>query len=191
MKDVSGPSSIPLVLHSRTKKIVVPDDVKGMKIRRPRHHGEFRDSSAAPTCSPRRRRSVTSSSGVADAVTFPWGRWCCSASTRSRNITWTPLYVTTFAFVMNKDNTTRCRPAKKAIDDNCNTEAAGRVGEPWGFERRCRQIRRCRPRIYKLTPEQLVLWKASDPLVKAPGQKTGIVGRGNDQYAPRSPNTTP
>ena len=44
-----------------------------------------------------------------------------------------PLYVTTFAFVINKDKYNQMSDRqKKAIDDNCNTEAAGRVGEPWG-----------------------------------------------------------
>ena len=40
-----------------------------------------------------------------------------------------PLYVTTFAFVMNKDKYNQMSDKqKKAIDNNCNTEAAGRVG---------------------------------------------------------------
>ena len=50
-----------------------------------------------------------------------------------------PLYVTTFAFVMNKDKYNQMSDKqKKAIDDNCNTEAAGRVGEPWGKYGGCR-----------------------------------------------------
>ena len=78
---VHSPSSF----HSRTKKIVVPDDIKGMKIRpAARHHGEFRDpSSAAPTCSPRRLRSATSSSAASPTPSPSRGaRCCCSASTR-------------------------------------------------------------------------------------------------------------
>ena len=44
-----------------------------------------------------------------------------------------PLYVTTFAFVMNKDVYNQMSDRqKKAVDDNCNTEAAGRVGEALG-----------------------------------------------------------
>jgi len=63
---------------------------------------------------------------------------------------------------------------KKAVDDNCNTEAAGRVGEPWGkFEDAGVDKIKALPdhEVYKLAPEQLVLWKkASDPLSR-PGPK--------------------
>jgi TRAP-type C4-dicarboxylate transport system substrate-binding protein len=59
---------------------------------------------------------------------------------------------------------------KKAIDDNCNTEAAGRVGEPWGkFEDAGLDKVKAEAdhEVYKLTPEQMVLWrKASEPLIK-------------------------
>jgi len=59
---------------------------------------------------------------------------------------------------------------KKAIDDNCNTEAAGRVGEPWGkFEDAGVDKVKAEQghEVYGLTPEQMVLWKkASEPLVK-------------------------
>jgi hypothetical protein len=62
---------------------------------------------------------------------------------------------------------------KKAIDDNCNTEAAGRVGEPWGkFEDAGLDKVKAESghEVYKLTPEQLALWKkASEPLVKTWG----------------------
>ena len=61
--------------HSRTKKIMVPADIKGMKIRpaHAHHRRRWSPSSAAPTCRPRRRKCATCSRGVADAVTFPWG----------------------------------------------------------------------------------------------------------------------
>jgi len=70
---------------------------------------------------------------------------------------------------------------KKAIDDNCNTEAAGRVGEPWGkFEDAGVDKVRAEPgqELYKLTAEQTALWKkASEPLVKSWAdnvRKTGV-----------------
>ncbi len=50
-----------------------------------------------------------------------------------------PLYVTTFVLVINKDKYNEMSERqKKAIDDNCNTEAAGRVGEFWGKFEDCR-----------------------------------------------------
>ena len=46
-----------------------------------------------------------------------------------------PLYAPTFAFVMNKDNTTRCPTSRSRRSTTiANTEAAGRVGEPLQVE---------------------------------------------------------
>src|SRR5215207_11573588 len=65
----------PSTFHSRTKKIVTPDDIKGMKIR-PAHAtmanfvtqlGGTNVQSSAPEV-----RDIIER-GVADAVTFPWG----------------------------------------------------------------------------------------------------------------------
>ena len=87
MKDVKfclafihSPSSF----HSRPKKIVVPDDIKGMKVRpRTPPWRLSSPSSAAPTCSPRRLRSATSSSAASPTPSPSRGdRCCCSASTR-------------------------------------------------------------------------------------------------------------
>jgi TRAP-type C4-dicarboxylate transport system substrate-binding protein len=93
-----------------------------------------------------------------------------------------PLYVTTFAFVMNKDKYNQMSDRqKKAIDDNCNTEAAGRVGEPWGkFEDAGIDKVKAEEghEVYKLTPDQTALWKkASEPLIKTWAEnvkKTGV-----------------
>jgi TRAP-type C4-dicarboxylate transport system substrate-binding protein len=72
---------------------------------------------------------------------------------------------------MNKDKYNEMSDRqKKAIDDNCNTEAAGRVGGPWGeFEDAGIDKVRAEPgqEIYKLTPDETALWKkAAEPLVK-------------------------
>src|SRR5262245_39007025 len=65
----------PAALHSRSKKIVVPEDIKGMKIR-PAHAtmatfvtqlGGTNVQASAPEV-----RDILEK-GVADAVTFPWG----------------------------------------------------------------------------------------------------------------------
>ena len=139
MKDVKfclafihSPSSF----HSRTKKIVVPDDIKGMKIR-PAH------ATMANFVTPLGGTNVQSSApevrdiierGVADAVTFPWGSLLLFGIDKVTKYDMeAPLYVTTFAFVINKDKYNQMSDKqKKAIDNNCNTEAAGRVGEHWG-----------------------------------------------------------
>jgi TRAP-type C4-dicarboxylate transport system substrate-binding protein len=83
---------------------------------------------------------------------------------------------------MNKDKYNQMSDRqKKAIDDNCNSETAGRVGEPWGkFEDAGVDKIRAEPgqEVYKLTAEQMAQWKtAAEPLVKtwaASVKKTGV-----------------
>ena len=114
----------------------MPDDVKGMKIR-PAHAtmanfvtllGGTNVQSSAPEV-----RDIIER-GVADAVTFPWGSLLLFGIDKVTKYDMdAPLYVTTFAFVMNKDKYNQMSDKqKKAIDNNCNTEAAGRVGGYWG-----------------------------------------------------------
>jgi TRAP-type C4-dicarboxylate transport system substrate-binding protein len=167
---IHSPSSF----HTRTKKIVVPDDVKGMKIR-PAHAtmanfvtllGGTNVQSSAPEV-----RDIIER-GVADGVTFPWGSLVLFGVDKvTKYHMEAPLYVTTFVFVMNKDVYNQMSDRqKKAVDDNCNTEAAGRVGEPWGkFEDAGVDKVKAESghEVYTLTPDQLALWKkASEPLVK-------------------------
>src|SRR5277367_4431238 len=178
---IHSPSSF----HTRTKKIVVPDDVKGMKIRPA-------DATIANLITQLGGTNVQSSApevrdiierGVADAVTFPWGSLVLFGIDKVTKYHMdAPLYVTTFVFVMNKDKYNEMSERqKKAIDDNCNTEAAGRVGEPWGkFEDAGLDKVKAEPgqEVYTLNPEQTALWKkASEPLIKTWGEgvrKTGV-----------------
>src|ERR1700732_5290278 len=177
MKDVKfclafihSPSSF----HSRLKKVTVPDDVKGMKIR-PAHAtmasfvtqlGGTNVQSSAPEV-----RDIIER-GVADAVTFPWGSLVLFGIDKvTKYHIEAPIYVTTFVFVMNKDKYNQMSDRqKKAIDNNSSTEAAGRVGDPWGkFEDAGLDKVKAEAgkEAYTLTPEQTVLWKkASEPLVK-------------------------
>ena len=164
----------PSAFHSRAKKIVVPEDIKGMKVR-------SADATMADlvtllggtnvqTSAPEVRDTIER--GVADAVTFPWGSLVLFGIDKVTKYHMdAPLYVTTFALVMNKDVYDRMSDRqKKAVDDNCNTEAAGRVGEPWGkFEDAGIDKVKAEPghEVYKLTPEQTLAWKkAAEPLVK-------------------------
>jgi TRAP-type C4-dicarboxylate transport system substrate-binding protein len=175
----------PSAFHSRARKILVPDDIKGMKIRPA-------DATIANFVTLLGGTNVQSSApevrdiierGVADAVTFPWGSLVLFGIDKVTKFQMdAPLYVTTFAFVMNKDKYDEMSDRqKKAIDDNCNTEAAGRVGEPWGkFEDAGLDKVKAEAgqEVYSLTPEQTALWKkASEPLIKAWGdgvRKTGV-----------------
>jgi TRAP-type C4-dicarboxylate transport system substrate-binding protein len=167
---IHSPSSF----HTRSKKIVVPADVKGLKIR-PAHAtmanfvtllGGTNVQSSAPEV-----RDVIER-GVADGVTFPWGSLILFGVDKvTKYHMEAPLYVTTFVFVMNKDKYNQMSDQqKKAIDDNCNTEAAGRVGEPWGkFEDAGvdKVKAEAGQEVYTLTAEQTALWKkAAEPLFK-------------------------
>jgi TRAP-type C4-dicarboxylate transport system substrate-binding protein len=167
---VHSPSSF----HSSKKKIVVPEDIKGMKIR-PAHAtmanfvtllGGTNVQSSAPEV-----RDIIER-GVADAVTFPWGSVVLFGIDKvTKYHMEAPLYVTTFAFVFNKDKYNQMSDRqKKAIDNNCSTEAAGRVGEPWGkFEDAgVGKIKaEAGHEVYELTPAQTAQWKkAAEPLVK-------------------------
>jgi len=164
----------PSSFHMRTKKIVVPEDVKGMKIRPA-------DATIANFVTLLGGTNVQSSApevrdiierGVADGVTFPAGSLVLFGVDKVTKYHMdAPLYVTTFVFVMNKDVYDQMSDRqKKALDDNCSTEAAGRVGEPWGrFEDAGIDKVRAEPDqdVYRLTPEQTALWKkAADPLFK-------------------------
>jgi TRAP-type C4-dicarboxylate transport system substrate-binding protein len=177
MKDVKfclafihAPSSF----HSSKKKIVVPDDIKGLKVR-PAHAtmanfvtllGGTNVQSSAPEVRDIMER------GVAEAVTFPWGSLVLFGIDKVTKYHMdAPLYVTTFAFVFNKAKYDEMSPRqKKAIDDNCNTEAAGRVGGPWGkFEDAGLDKVKAEPgqEVYQLTGDQLAQWrKAAEPLEK-------------------------
>jgi TRAP-type C4-dicarboxylate transport system substrate-binding protein len=167
---VHSPSSF----HSRTKKIVVPEDVKGLKIR-PAHAtmanfvtslGGTNVQSSAPEV-----RDIIER-GVADGVTFPWGSLVLFGIDKVTKYDMeAPLYVTTFVFVINKDKYNAMSDRQKAaIDKNCSTEMAGVVGEHWGkFEDAGIDKVKAESghEVYTLTPEQTALWKkAAEPLVK-------------------------
>src|SRR5579883_989294 len=175
----------PGTFHSRSKKIMVPADLKGMKIR-PAHAiiaslvtelGGTNVQAAAPEV-----RDIIER-GVADAVTFPAGSLVLFGVDKVTKYHMdAPLYVTTFVLVMNKNTYDQMSDRqKKAVDDHCNTETAGKVAAPWGeFEDAGVDKIKAEPgqEVYKLTPEQTAAWKkAAEPLVKtwADGvKKTGV-----------------
>jgi TRAP-type C4-dicarboxylate transport system substrate-binding protein len=165
----------PSGLHTSSKKVVLPDDIKGMKIRPA-------DATIATFVTLLGGTNVQSSAPevrdiierhVADGVFFPWGSVVLFGIDKvTKYHIEEPIYVTTFAFIFNKDKYNQMSDRqKKAIDDNCNTEAAGRVGEPWGkFEDAGVDKIKAEAghEVYKLTPEQTAAWKkAAEPLVKS------------------------
>jgi TRAP-type C4-dicarboxylate transport system substrate-binding protein len=162
----------PGAFHSRSKKIVVPEDIKGMKIR-PAHAtmatfvtqlGGTNVQASAPEV-----RDILEK-GVADAVTFPWGSVLLFGIDKvTKYHLDMPLYVTTFAFVFNKDKYNQMSAAqKKVIDDHCTPEWALKVASPWAdFEHAgiAKIKAEAGHEVYEPTPAQIAEWKkAAQPL---------------------------
>ncbi|MFI4987431.1 MAG: TRAP transporter substrate-binding protein, partial [Alphaproteobacteria bacterium] len=157
--------------HAR-KKIVVPGDIKGMKIRPA-------DATIAELVTALGGTNVQAGApevrdilekGVADAVTFPWGSVLLFGIDKvTKYHMEVPLYVTTFAFVFNKTKYEAMSPTqKKVIDDHCTTEWARKVANPWAdFEHGGIQKLKDEPgqEVYAITAEQLAEWRqAAEPL---------------------------
>jgi TRAP-type C4-dicarboxylate transport system substrate-binding protein len=162
--------------HSRSKKIMVPGDIKGMKIR-PAHAtmaalvsqlGGTNVQSSAPEV-----RDIIEK-GVADAVTFPWGSIPLFGIDKVTKYHMnTPLYVTAFAWVMNQRVYDNMSPMqKKAIDDHCTTEWALRVAAPWAdYERagvtKLQGDSASGREVYTISDAQVGEWrKAAEPVTK-------------------------
>jgi TRAP-type C4-dicarboxylate transport system substrate-binding protein len=83
-----------------------------------------------------------------------------------------PLYVTSFAWVMNKNTYASMSPAQqKVIDEHCTNAWALRIAAPWAdFERAGIAKLASDPahEVYGITDAQLDAWKrASEPVVAA------------------------
>lgn len=163
----------PGAIHSRTKKVMVPEDIKGMKIR-PAHAtiatfvtqlGGTNVQSGAPEV-----RDLLEK-GVADAVTFPWGSVILFGADKVVKYHMdVPLYVTTFTWVMNKDKyNSMSAGQKKVIDDHCTNDWALKVSAPWtDFEFGGRAKLKADPahEVYSISADQAAAWKkAAQPLV--------------------------
>ena len=161
--------------HAKAKKITVPGDIKGMKIR-PAHAtmatfvtqlGGTNVQSSAPEV-----RDILEK-GVAEAVTFPWGSVPLFGIDKvTKYHMEVPLYVTTFAFVFNKAVYGQMSAAqKKVIDDHCTNEWSGKVAGPWAdFEHE--GVKKLKAdsahEVYTITDAQVAEWrKAAEPLQQA------------------------
>jgi TRAP-type C4-dicarboxylate transport system substrate-binding protein len=175
MKDVKYCFSFildPATWHSRSKKIVTPADIKGMKIRPSNATiatwvtqlgGTNVQASASEV------RDVMEK-GVAEAVMFPWGSVPLLGVDKVTKYDMdAPISTTTFQWVMNQKTYDAMSPAqKKAIDDHCTNDWAAKFAGPWGeFEHAGIAKVKAIPgrEVYQITPEQLAEWKKSaEPL---------------------------
>jgi TRAP-type C4-dicarboxylate transport system substrate-binding protein len=178
----------PGTFHAR-KKISLPTDLKGMKIRPATSTigqmvtslGGTNVQSSAPEARDMLER------GVADAITFPWGS--ISLFGIDKVVTYhmdVPLYVTPFVWAMNQSKyDSMSASQKKVIDDHCTTEWAEKVASPWAdfeFGGRAKLAGLPGHESYKLTPDQLTAWRAA----VAPGEAQwgeGVKKAGGDPKA--------
>ncbi|MCC6778443.1 MAG: TRAP transporter substrate-binding protein [Hyphomicrobiales bacterium] len=177
MKDVKYCFSFildPLSWHSSKKKIMVPEDIKGMKVRPSQATvaswvtllgGTNVQASATEV------RDVMEK-GVAEAVSFPWGSVILLGVDKVTKYHMdAPLHTTMFQWLMNPKVYAAMSPAqKKVIDDHCTNEWAGRFADPWAeFEHAGLEKIKAMPghEVYTITPAQLDQWKKSaEPLHK-------------------------
>ena len=178
MKDVHyclGFVHDPGVFHSRSKKIVVPADIKGLKVRPADATigqlvtllGGTNVQASAPEA-----RDVIER-GVADAITFPWNSMILFGIDKATKYHMdAALYVTTFVWVMNKDKYNSLSAAqKKVLDDHCTPQWAEKIAAPWAdWEAAGRDKIKAEAghEVYQISAEQLGEWrKAAAPLQQA------------------------
>jgi TRAP-type C4-dicarboxylate transport system substrate-binding protein len=162
----------PGTFHSRTKKILLPEDIRGMKVRPA-------DATMAAFVTLLGGTNVQASApearevlerGVADAITFPWHSLLLFGIDKIVKYDMDmPFFTTTFVWVMNKAKYDGMSAAQKAvIDSHCTTEWAEKVASPWAdWEHAGRDLLAAEPGhdVYKLTPDQVAAWhKAAEPL---------------------------
>jgi TRAP-type C4-dicarboxylate transport system substrate-binding protein len=175
MKDVKYCFSFildPLTWHSKTKKIVVPGDIKGMKIRPSQGTvaawvtllgGTNVQASATEV------RDVLEK-GVAEAVTFPWGSVpLLGVDKVTKYHMDAPLHTVTFQWLMSPKTYAAMSPAQqKVIDDHCTNDWAARFASPWAdYERAGLEKVKAMSghEVYTITPAQLEEWrKSAEPL---------------------------
>lgn len=155
----------PGALHSR-KKVVLPTDLKGMKVRPATATigqmvtllGGTNVQASAPESRDMLER------GVADAITFPWGSLSLFGIDKVVKFHMdVPLYVTPFVWVMNKDKyDAMSANQKKAVDAHCTSEWAEKVGSAWADFEIAGHVKLAADtgrEVYKLTPDQLKAWQ--------------------------------
>jgi TRAP-type C4-dicarboxylate transport system substrate-binding protein len=175
MKDVKYCFSFildPLTWHSKAKKIVVPGDIKGMKVRPSQATvaawvtllgGTNVQASATEV------RDVMEK-GVAEAVTFPWGSVpLLGVDKVTKYHMDAPLHTVTFQWLMSpKTYAAMSSAQQKVIDAHCTNDWAARFASPWAdYERAGLEKVKALPghEVYPITSAQLDEWKKSaEPL---------------------------
>jgi TRAP-type C4-dicarboxylate transport system substrate-binding protein len=155
----------PGALHGK-KKIVVPSDLNGVKVRPAQSTiGEMVKmfgGTNVQASAPESRDAIER--GVADEITFPWGSiFLFGIDKVVKYHMDVPLYSTVFTYNMNPAKYNSMSDAqKKVIDDHCTPQWASKVTDPWtDFEANGRVKMKALEghEVYPLTPDQLAEWK--------------------------------
>ena len=148
-------------LHAK-KKIVLPEEIRGMKIRPANATvGEYVTSLGGTNvqASASESRDVLER-GVADAITFPWNSLFLFGIDKVTKFHMdAPLYASAFVWVINMAKYEGLSSAqKKVIDDHCTNEWALKIGSEWAaYELLGHDKAKNTPGhvVYPLTPDQL------------------------------------
>jgi TRAP-type C4-dicarboxylate transport system substrate-binding protein len=161
----------PSTFHTK-RRIGMPEDVKGMKIRpSDATVGAFVNllgGTNVQASAPEAREVLER--GVADGIVFPWGSIILFGMDKVVKFHIDdPIASSMGSWVMNKAKYDSLSPAQQAvIDHHCTSEWSEKVVSPWAdFEHGGRDKIAAMPgqEVYKLTPEQMAAWKAAaEPL---------------------------
>ena len=161
----------PGTFHSR-KKILVPEDIKGTKVRPANATmGAFVNllgGTNVQASAPEAREMLER--GVADAITFPWGSIMLFGIDKVVKFHMDmPFWTGTFVWGMNKARYEGLAPQQRSvIDSHCTTEWAEKIASPWAdfeHEGHPKLETMAGHEVYKITAEQTASWrKAAEPL---------------------------
>jgi TRAP-type C4-dicarboxylate transport system substrate-binding protein len=161
----------PGALHGK-KKVLVPADLNGMKVRPATGTvGEMvklAGGTNVQASAPEARDAIER--GVADEITFPWQSMFLFGIEKAVKYHMdVALYTTVFTFNVNLNTYNSLSAAqKKVFDEHCTAEWAAKVTDPWSdfeFGGRAKMKALEGHEVYKLTDDQLAQWKKLvDPL---------------------------
>ena len=161
----------PGTFHGKEGPLQAPSDIAGKNVR-PAHATLARfvnELGGASVQVPAPEMREVLSKGTADITASPWDSlFIFGAEDIVTHHLDVPLYVTTFAFVMNKDRIDSLSEENRAvIDDHCNPEWSERIASPWAdAEAAGRQkIIDAGHEMYVPTDEEMQAWQdAAAPL---------------------------
>jgi TRAP-type C4-dicarboxylate transport system substrate-binding protein len=181
----------PGTFHSVRKKIELPEDIRGLKVRTgnatsSRLVGLLGGSSVAVEITEARE---TLSRGIADAIMAPWEVLTLFRMTDVTKFHMeNPLYVSMFTWNLNrKTYDSMSASQRKALDEHCTTEWAKRIAAEWAqrdfaARKQVKEMKDAGRTIYSISPQQVAQWrKAAEPLRRQWAEEVTKAGYNADQ----------